>query len=76
MIKHITNNAIKILIYLGFMVRKKNQIGNLTFNQFKRLWKRRTKRRIIAYAKKFKKQAIGCGVVVGGHTAINCLMDL
>jgi hypothetical protein len=21
-------------------------------------------------------QAIGCGVVLGGHTAINCLMDL
>ena len=29
-----------------------------------------------AYAKNFKKQAIGCGVVLGGHTAINCLMDL
>ena len=29
-----------------------------------------------AYAKNFKKQAIGCGVVVGGHTAINCLMEL
>ena len=29
-----------------------------------------------AYAKHFKKQAIGCGVVLGGHTAINCLMDL
>ena len=29
-----------------------------------------------AYAKHFKKQAIGCGVVIGGHTAINCLMDL
>ncbi len=29
-----------------------------------------------AYAKNFKKQAIGCGVVIGGHTAINCLMDL
>jgi predicted phosphodiesterase len=30
----------------------------------------------MAYAKNFKKQAIGCGVVLGGHTAINCLMDL
>ena len=29
-----------------------------------------------AYAKHFKKQAIGCGVILGGHTAINCLMDL
>ena len=29
-----------------------------------------------AYARNFKKQAIGCGVVIGGHTAINCLMDL
>ena len=29
-----------------------------------------------AYAKNFRKQAIGCGVVIGGHTAINCLMDL
>lgn len=29
-----------------------------------------------AYAKHFKKQAIGCGVVIGGHTAINCLMEL
>ena len=29
-----------------------------------------------AYAKNFKKQAIGCGVVLGGHTAINCLMPL
>ena len=29
-----------------------------------------------AYAKHFKKQAIGCGVVLGGHTAINCLMHL
>lgn len=29
-----------------------------------------------AYAKNFKKQAIGCGVVFGGHTAINCLMNL
>lgn len=29
-----------------------------------------------AYAKHFKKQAIGCGVVLGGHTAVNCLMPL
>ncbi|QDP61920.1 MAG: hypothetical protein GOVbin2056_3 [Prokaryotic dsDNA virus sp.] len=29
-----------------------------------------------AYAKNFKRQAIGCGVVLGGHTAINCLMKL
>ena len=29
-----------------------------------------------AYAKNYKKQAIGCGVVLGGHTAINCLMPL
>jgi len=29
-----------------------------------------------AYAKHFKKQAIGCGVILGGHTAINCLMEL
>ena len=29
-----------------------------------------------AYAKNFKKQAIGCGVIIGGHTAINCLMEL
>jgi len=29
-----------------------------------------------AYAKNFKKQAIGCGVILGGHTAINCLMEL
>lgn len=29
-----------------------------------------------AYAKNFKKQAIGCGVVIGGHTAINELMTL
>ena len=29
-----------------------------------------------AYAKNFKKQAIGCGVVLGGHTAINVLMPL
>lgn len=30
----------------------------------------------MAYAKNYKKQAIGCGVVIGGHTAFNCLMDL
>ena len=29
-----------------------------------------------AYAKHFKKQAIGCGVILGGHTVINCLMKL
>lgn len=29
-----------------------------------------------AYARAFKRQAIGCGVVIGGHTAINCLMEL
>lgn len=29
-----------------------------------------------AYARHFKRQAIGCGVVLGGHTAINCLMEL
>ena len=29
-----------------------------------------------AYAKHFKKQAVGCGIVLGGHTAINCLMEL
>ena len=29
-----------------------------------------------AYAKNFKKQAIGVGVVVGGHTAFNVLMNL
>ena len=29
-----------------------------------------------AYARNYKKQAIGCGVVIGGHTAINCMMDL
>ena len=26
--------------------------------------------------KHFKKQATGCGVTLGGHTAINCLMKL
>ena len=29
-----------------------------------------------AYAKNFKKQAIGCGVVLGGHTAISKMMEL
>ena len=29
-----------------------------------------------AYAKNFKKQAIGCAVILGGNTAINCLMEL
>ena len=29
-----------------------------------------------AYAKHFKKQAIGCEVIIGGHTAFNVLMDL
>lgn len=29
-----------------------------------------------AYAKNFKKQAIGCAVILGGHTSINCLMEL
>ena len=29
-----------------------------------------------AYAKNFKKQAIGVGVVIGGHTAFNSLMSL
>jgi hypothetical protein len=29
-----------------------------------------------AYAKNFKKQAIGCGVVIGGHTAINILFGV
>ena len=29
-----------------------------------------------AYAKNFRKQAIGCGVVIGGHTAINVMMEL
>lgn len=30
----------------------------------------------MAYAKRGKKPAIGCGVVIGGHTAFNILMDL
>jgi metallophosphoesterase superfamily enzyme len=30
----------------------------------------------MAYAKRGRKPAIGCGVVIGGHTAINCLMSL
>jgi len=29
-----------------------------------------------AYAKNFKKQAIGCGVIIGADTAISCLMKL
>lgn len=29
-----------------------------------------------AYARHYKKQAIGCGVVIGGEVAINCLMTL
>ena len=29
-----------------------------------------------AYARNFRRQAIGCRVVLGGHTAINCLMEL
>ena len=28
------------------------------------------------YAKNFKKQVIGCGVIIGADTAINCLMKL
>ena len=30
----------------------------------------------MSYAKAFKSQQIACGVVIGGHTAINCLMPL
>ena len=30
----------------------------------------------MAYAKRGKKPAIGCGVIIGGKTAINCLMEL
>tara|TARA_Y100000385_G_C13043014_1_gene616136 strand:- start:621 stop:1331 length:711 start_codon:yes stop_codon:yes gene_type:complete len=30
----------------------------------------------MAYAKAGKKPAIGCAVVLGGHTPINCMMDL
>jgi len=30
----------------------------------------------MAYAKRGKKPAIGCGIVIGGHTAINVLMKL
>ena len=30
----------------------------------------------MSYAKAFKTQQIACGVVIGGHTAINCLMPL
>ena len=29
-----------------------------------------------AYAKNFKRQALGVGVVIGGHTAFNCMMNL
>lgn len=29
-----------------------------------------------AYARNFKKQAIGAGVVIGGHTAVNVMMEL
>ena len=28
-----------------------------------------------AYAKNFRRQAISCGVVIGGHTAINIMMN-
>ena len=30
----------------------------------------------MAYAKAGKKPAVGCGVILGGKTAINCMMDL
>ncbi len=30
----------------------------------------------VAYAKNFKRQALGCGIVLGGHTPINRMMDL
>ena len=30
----------------------------------------------MAYAKNFKRQSLGAAVILGGHTAINCLMDL
>jgi len=30
----------------------------------------------MAYAKRGKKPAIGCGIVIGGHSGINCLMSL
>jgi metallophosphoesterase superfamily enzyme len=30
----------------------------------------------MAYAKRGRKPAIGCGIVIGGHTGINCLMSL
>jgi metallophosphoesterase superfamily enzyme len=30
----------------------------------------------MGYAKRGKKPAIGCGVIIGGHTAINCLINL
>ena len=29
-----------------------------------------------AYARDFKKQAIGCEIILGGHIAMNCLMEL
>jgi hypothetical protein len=28
-----------------------------------------------AYARNYKKQALACGVVIGGHTAINVIME-
>lgn len=30
----------------------------------------------MAYAKAGKKPAIGCAVIIGGHTPINCMMNL
>lgn len=30
----------------------------------------------MAYAKRGKKPAISCGIVIGGHTAFNCMMEL
>ena len=30
----------------------------------------------MAYAKAGKKPAVGVGVILGGHTPINCMMDL
>ena len=29
-----------------------------------------------AYARNFKKQAIGCGVGIGGDNEINCMMNV
>tara|TARA_B110000263_G_C15303738_1_gene509239 strand:- start:86 stop:217 length:132 start_codon:yes stop_codon:yes gene_type:complete len=29
-----------------------------------------------AYAKHFKRQALGCGVIIGGRTPINVMMEL